>query len=72
MLKITTEEQRQHIEMLIAGDAPDNLVAWRRVFSGPFRTGAQYIDSLDFDGRIYLDTLAEIVDYLRACNPEKK
>ena len=68
MLKAATEEQLKHIELLIAGDAPINLISWRRDnYSEP-----DHVSGFDLDGRVSFDTLAEIVDYLRACNPEKK
>lgn len=61
MLKAETKEQLKHIEMLIVGDAPINLISWcKDNYCEPGVVSGFYLD-----GKISFDTLAEIVDYLR-------
>lgn len=70
MLKVNTQKQKKHIEMLIAGDHPDNLISFRHgSYTDPDQ---ESIDEFDFDGRISFDTLAEIIDYIRACDSAEK
>jgi len=69
MLRATTEEQKRRV---------------LEIFDIKYKTCCNFqidLDSEDyseFDDRIYLDgditfdKMAEVVDYLRACNPEKK
>lgn len=70
MLKVTTEEQRRHIIALC-----DMRFETCCNFHGELNDDLEYVecdDRIYIDGNITFDKMAEIVDYLRACNPEKK
>lgn len=66
MLKARTEEQRLRVEELLA---PHRVfISWPLGFESD---GGERVDSVYIDGEVCFDTLAEIVDYLRSCNPSK-
>ncbi len=65
MLKATTEEQRQRIEEILRADDPCNYLEWGDYYDNEY-------DCITFDGEISFNDMAAIVDYLRACSPEKK
>ena len=68
MLKATTEEQRRHIEDILRA-----YISWPLDFESENDWGyEELVDAIYIDGNISFDQMAEIVDYLRACNPEKK
>ena len=71
MLKAATEEQRRHIEEILA---PYHIyISWPLDFEKENDWGYdERVDAIYIDGDITFDTLAEIIDYLRACNPDKK
>ena len=70
MLRATTEEQQAYIDELLKKEDVyhtlcEDYDADKNEFMG-------YCTYIYIDGDISFDTLAEIVDYLRACNTEKK
>jgi len=56
MLKVTTEEQRQRIEEILA--PYHTYISWPLDF-------AEETEAIYIDGNVTFDMLAEIVDYLR-------
>lgn len=71
MLKATTEEQRKHIEAIL--DEHEVYHRWPLDFEKETDWGyEERIDAIYIDGDVTFDTLAAIVDYLRACNPTEK
>ena len=70
MLKATTEEQQAYIDALLKKE--DIYHTLYEDYDEDKDEFMDYCSSIYIDGDISFDTLAEIVDYLRACNPEKK
>lgn len=71
MLKATTEEQRLHVEEILK--AHQIYYQWPLDFEKEADDGYEdHIDAIYIDGDIPFDAIAEIVDYLRACNPDEK
>jgi len=70
MLKATTEEQQAYIDALLKKE--DIYHSLYEDYDEDKDEFMDYCSSIYIDGDISFDTLAEIVDYLRACNPEKK
>lgn len=71
MLKATTEEQRLHIEEILKSHQIYH--SWPLDFKKETDWGYEdCIDAIYIDGTIPFDAIAEIVDYLRSCNPAKK
>jgi len=70
MLKATTEEQQAYIDALLKKE--DIYHSLYEDYDEDKDEFMDYCSSIYIDGNISFDTLAEIVDYLRACNPEKK
>ena len=71
MLKATTEEQRLHVEEILK--AHQIYYQWPLDFEKETDYGYEdRIDTIYIDGDIPFDAIAEIVDYLRACNPDEK
>lgn len=67
MIKADTEEKRKHIDAILVDiyhDHPYDL-------DGDFNDVTQY-ERIYIDGEISYDMMADIVDYLRSCNPEEK
>ena len=67
MIKSDTEEKRKHIDAILGDiyhDHPYDL-------DGDFNDVTQY-ERIYIDGEISYDMMADIVDYLRSCNPEEK
>ena len=67
MLRATTEDQKRRIVEILD-------MKWETCCHFPFNPDSEddYDDRIYLDGDITFDKMAEIVDYLRACNPEKK
>lgn len=67
MLRATTVEQKERVIEILAPK-------WKICCYYPFNPDSEvaYDDRIYFDGNISFDKMAEIVDFLRACNPEKK
>lgn len=59
MLKATTEEQRRHIEEILAPH--HTYISWPL----DFETDEERQDAIYLDGNVTFDAMAEIVDYLR-------
>ena len=70
MLKATTEEQQAYIDALLKKE--DIYHTLYDDYDEDKDEFMDYCSSIYIDGDISFDTLAEIVDYLRACNPDKK
>ena len=70
MLRATTEEQQAYIDALLKKE--DIYHTLYEDYDEDKDEFMDYCSSIYIDGDISFDTLAEIVDYLRACNPEKK
>lgn len=70
MLRATTEEQQAYIDALLKKE--DIYHTLLEDYDGDKDEFMDYCSSIYIDGDISFDTLAEIVDYLRACNPDKK
>lgn len=70
MLKATTEEQQAYIDALLKKE--DIYHHLYEDYDADKDEFMDYCTSIYIDGEISFDTLAEIVDYLRVCNPEKK
>lgn len=67
MIKADTEEKRKHIDAILGDiyyDHPYDL-------DEEFNDVTQY-ERVYIDGEISYDMMADIVDYLRSCNPEEK
>lgn len=67
MLRAKTEEQRKHIDGILGyiyHDHPYDV-------DGDFNDVSMY-ERIYIDGEISYDMMADIVDYLRSCNPEEK
>lgn len=67
MLRAKTEEQRKHIDAILGyiyHDHPYDV-------DDDFNDVTQY-ERIYIDGEISYDMMADIVDYLRSCNPEEK
>jgi hypothetical protein len=64
MLKAATEEQRRHIEEILA---PYHIyISWPLNFEDETDYGyEERVDAIYIDGDISFDAMAEIVDYLR-------
>ena len=70
MLKATTEEQRRHIEGILAPH--HDYISWPLDFERENDWGyEERVDAIYLDGEITFDKMAEIVDFLRACNPNE-
>lgn len=69
MLKATTEEQKRRVVEIMD-------LKWDTLCHFPFNPESEdfseYDDRIYLDGNITFDKMAAVVDYLRACNPEKK
>lgn len=67
MLRATTKEQKERVIEILAPK-------WKTCCYFPFNPDSEddYDDRIYFDGNISFDKMAEIVDLLRACNPDKK
>lgn len=71
MLRASTEEQRLHVEEILK--AHQIYYQWPLDFEKEADDGYEdRIDAIYIDGAIPFDAIAEIVDYLRACNPDEK
>lgn len=70
MLRATTEEQQAYIDALLKKE--DIYHTLCEDYDDDKDEFMDYCTSIYIDGDISFDTLAEIVDYLRTCNPEKK
>ena len=67
MIKADTEEKRKHIDGIlwyVYHDHPYDV-------DGDFNDVSMY-ERIYIDGEISYDMMADIVDYLRSCNPEEK
>ena len=63
-LKAVTEEQRRHIEEILA--PYDIYISWPLNFEDETDYGyEERVDAIYIDGDISFDAMAEIVDYLR-------
>ena len=64
MLKAATEEQRRHIEEILA---PYHVhISWPLDFEDETDYGyEERVDAIYIDGDVSFDAMAEIVDYLR-------
>lgn len=67
MLKVTTEEQKKRVIEIFGPK-------WETCCHFPFNPDSEddYDDRIYLDGNITFDKMAEVVDYLRACNTKKK
>lgn len=67
MIKADTEEKRKHIDGIL----------WNIYHNHPYDIDDDLNDVTQYeriyiDGKISYDMMADIVDYLRSCNPEEK
>lgn len=67
MLRAKTEEQRKHIDGILGDIYHDHPYDLDEEFNDVTKYERVYID-----GEISYDMMADIVDYLRSCNPEEK
>ena len=69
MLRATTEEQKRRIIEILD-------MNWETCchfqFNPESEDFSEYDDRIYLDGNITFDKMAAVVDFLRACNPEKK
>ena len=70
MLKATTEEQKCVVLSIIG--LYDTCCYFPSDYTNEDDDYPDYDDRIYIDGTITFDKMAEIVDYLRACNPGKK
>lgn len=68
MLKCNTESEKHMVEFIIA--LPETCNHFPMDPSTEYEE--EYNDRVYIDGVITFEQMAEIVDFLRACNPEKK
>ncbi len=67
MIKADTEEKRKHIDAILVDIYHDHPCDLDEEFNDVTQYERVYID-----GEISYDMMADIVDYLRSCNPEEK
>lgn len=68
MLKCNSESKKHMVEFIIA--LPETCCHFP--FNPESEDFSEYDDRIYLDGNITFDKMAAVVDYLRACNPDKK